>query len=121
MKTNNMIEVTFTCQQTFTLVRNHLLKQGKKAIDDGGNCRYLAPDGSKCAAGCLIPDGKYDQAFERKEVPTIVRQNGFSDWFGHNPRLVLLLQYIHDCERPSAWDQRLSDLAKEWGVLVEVS
>lgn len=111
----------FTNQQTFTLVRNHLLKQGRKALDDSGNCRYLAPDSSKCAAGCLIPEGQYNPAFEKKEVSKVINENGFSDWFGHNARLVVLLQYIHDCCSVFEWDQRLSDLAEGWGVSIEVS
>ena len=111
----------FTNQQTFTLVRNHLLKQGKKALDDSGNCRYLTPCGLKCAAGCLIPPEKYNVGFEKREVDKVMIENGFSDWFGHNARLVSLLQYIHDCCPSSEWDERLSDLAEGWGVSIEVS
>lgn len=110
----------FTNQQTFTLVRNHLLKQGKKALDDRG-CVYLSPDGSKCAAGCLIPEEKYDSSFERRDVPRVIIENGFSDWFEHNPCLVVSLQYIHDCSPSSEWDERLSDLAEGWGVSIELS
>ena len=110
----------FTNQQTFTLVRNHLLKQGKKALDDRCNCCYLT-NGLKCAAGCLIPEGKYDPSFERREVPKVMIENGFSDWFGHNARLVSLLQYIHDCSPSREWDKRLSDLAEGWGVSTELS
>ena len=111
----------FTNQQTFTLVRNHLLKQGKKALDDRGNCCYLTAEGLKCAAGCLIPEEKYDYSFERREVSKVINENGFSDWFEHNPYLVVSLQYIHDCCSVFEWDQRLSDLAEGWGVSVEVS
>ncbi len=51
-------------QEVFTKVKDHLLKQNKAAVNAGyGACAYLAPDGLKCAVGCLIPDGHTAQSF----------------------------------------------------------
>lgn len=45
-------------QETFDAVVQHLRQQGRRAVDETSNrCVYLAPDGSRCAVGALIPDG----------------------------------------------------------------
>lgn len=41
----------------------HLLKQGRPAMENG-HCRYRTQDGLKCAIGGLIPDAKYEPAFD---------------------------------------------------------
>ena len=43
-----------TALDVFNTISRHLLTQGKKS-KDGTMCVYHAKDGSKCAAGCLIP------------------------------------------------------------------
>lgn len=49
-------------------IEQHLIQQKKQAalIDENGTvkCQYLTPDGLKCAAGCLIPEGQYNPEFE---------------------------------------------------------
>lgn len=45
-------------QATFDKILLFLLDQGRQA-SDGHNCLYRAPDGCKCAFGCLIPDETY--------------------------------------------------------------
>jgi hypothetical protein len=45
-------------QQTFDTIVQHLRRQGHRAVNETGyRCEYLAPDGSRCAVGALIPDG----------------------------------------------------------------
>lgn len=54
-----------TKQEMFDKVAEHLLKQGGPAWDDkDGACKYRAPNGRKCAAGCLIPDNMYRKEWE---------------------------------------------------------
>lgn len=58
-----------TTRQVFDQVKEHLLKQNKQAKLDmefgvHENCQYLAPDGLKCAAGCLIAPDEYKSDFE---------------------------------------------------------
>ncbi len=43
-------------QAVATKVYQFLLKQGKPAIGADGGCLYQAPDGCRCAIGCLLPD-----------------------------------------------------------------
>lgn len=51
-----------TKQEMFDKVAEHLLKQGGPAWDN--MCMYRAPNGRKCAAGCLIPDNLYRKEWE---------------------------------------------------------
>lgn len=44
-------------------VRLHLLNMPKQA-KVGSGCQYRTPDGSSCAAGCLIADEHYSTALE---------------------------------------------------------
>jgi hypothetical protein len=51
-------------QEIFNRVVTHLFAQGKAAIDAKGTCSYRAPDGCKCAVGCLLPDEHYRPSME---------------------------------------------------------
>lgn len=58
-----------TPQDIFDRVSEHLLKQGRAAINPTPHtpsmtCVYRAPNGDKCAVGCLIPDELYRPDFE---------------------------------------------------------
>jgi hypothetical protein len=53
-----------TKQQVFDQVVKHLLKQGKRAYQEGKGCRYRTDDGLKCAVGCLLPDAAYTPDME---------------------------------------------------------
>lgn len=52
-----------TKQETFNKVAEHLITQWAKAEGEYGFA-YHAPDGKKCAVGCLIPDEIYDPDLE---------------------------------------------------------
>lgn len=49
-----------TEQQIFDQVARHLLKQGQRAVVEGGTCKYRY-NGLMCAAGCLISDDEYSE------------------------------------------------------------
>ena len=86
-----------TAQEVFDKVVNHLRTQGKRAIDAEGYCVYRAPDGCKCAAGCLIPDADYKPEYEKHTVWNIehvFERLGLSE----HMRLIAGLQGIHDRE-----------------------
>lgn len=59
-------------QQVFDTVVAHLRKQGKQAVNNDSKCVLRAPDGSKCAVGCLIPDNQYDPSFESHPLEAVV-------------------------------------------------
>lgn len=53
-----------TNQEIFDKVATHLLMQGKKSMNDRGECVYRNAAGRKCAVGCLIPEELYSNEFE---------------------------------------------------------
>ena len=54
-----------TNQEIFDFVKNYLSEQGRKSVY-GTDCAYRGPDGTKCAAGCLIKDELYSEDMEGK-------------------------------------------------------
>jgi hypothetical protein len=53
-------------QEIFNTVATKLLAQGVAAASPDGKCFYRGPNGTKCAAGHLIPDEKYYPTMEHK-------------------------------------------------------
>lgn len=106
----------FSKQQTFNTVKEHLLKQNQPCVDDIFNCKYRH-NGLKCAAGCLIPDDKYDPLMEDKTVDNKYFTD--EDFFGHDKQLVLHLQDIHDHYSVKDWEKELRLLAEDEGLLYE--
>ena len=97
-------------QEVYFKVRNHLLTQGRRAkIYD--QCRYRAPNGDKCAIGCLIPDDKYDPSMEGHLIscsPLIQDAIGASE---DHIDFLTDLQRVHDFSNPSEWNERLQAVA----------
>ena len=100
-------------QETYFKVRNHLLTQGRRAkIYD--QCRYRAPNGDKCAIGCLIPDDKYDPNMEGHLIscsPLIQDAIGASE---DHIDFLTDLQRVHDFSNPSEWNERLQAVALQY-------
>lgn len=86
-----------TAQEVFETVATHLLKQGGQARNEEG-CAYRAPDGSKCAAGCLIPDDLYDPSIEGKAIWALIHHHPekIGPAILAHPCLVGDLQNLHD-------------------------
>ncbi len=53
-----------TEQEIFDYVCQHLAKQGRSAVDQGGLCRYRMEDGRMCAVGCLLTDEEAERTGE---------------------------------------------------------
>lgn len=70
-------------------------------------CLYRAPDGSKCAAGVLIPDAVYSPDMEGHVWGNLIAQDCLSDNLPHwlakpeNKSLIERLQTVHD--NPDNW------------------
>lgn len=102
-------------QETYDHVKNHLLTQNREARLYG-SCAYRSADGLKCAIGCLIPDDKYDPAFEgmlwssnvtlRKLVESVTSASA---------RLLTELQDLHDWTDTFNWKSGLFAIAKKHG------
>ena len=62
-----------TNQEIYDDVLAHLRKQGKAAVNTGGDCQYRGASGTSCAVGCLIPDELYDPLIEGLSVVPLVK------------------------------------------------
>lgn len=94
-----------TAQQIFDQVATHLLTQKEPSLaEDKKTCLYYAPDGKKCAVGCLIKDEYYTKGLEYYSVNAVsveeaVRQSlGLTkeDFTPELEALLLSLQRVHD-------------------------
>jgi hypothetical protein len=74
-------------------------------------CKYLNPDGLKCAAGILIPNDQYNPEFEGKSWDTLVSDGLVED---KHQFLIYELQGIHDWTKPEDWKIALIKLAKQY-------
>lgn len=55
-------------QEVFDKVVTHLRTQGVPSMSGGQYCQYRGPNGTSCAAGCLIPDNAYTPELEGNGV-----------------------------------------------------
>lgn len=108
-----------TNQETFDAVVTHLRRQGRKALR-GRKCAYRGDDGTKCAAGCLIPDDLYSPKLEGWSVcKSSTLDNpvpGIISGLGHDLDLVEALQGAHDTAGPDYWESRFAEIAAEHGL-----
>ncbi len=103
-------------QKTFNKVVNFLLKQNKKSIDPSELCMYRGPEGTKCAAGCLIPDQLYDKSLEGIPVGNFNKVGELIKSQGHNVTFVRELQLIHDEYDVVKWPVQFKELARICGL-----
>lgn len=82
-----------TKAEVFYFVIAHLRAQGVQAKTEQGSCRYRTPEGLKCAAGCLIPDAKYNPEFEGSCWATIA--SNFPQYKEYRD-MIMDLQLLHD-------------------------
>jgi hypothetical protein len=84
-----------TQQEIFDTVVRALGIQGKPAMD-GIKCAYRAPDGSKCAAGHLIPDDVYQPEMEGTHIRKVLHSYSALDGLRPHTDLLMDLQDAHD-------------------------
>lgn len=112
--------------QIIDKVTAHLLQQNARCADDHGKCKYRC-DGMKCAVGCLIPDDKYEEAFEGIGVGMLLHDSSkhahralpileaIDVELGSPEHDVLYeLQYIHDKCEVIEWPTYLAMLRKRY-------
>jgi hypothetical protein len=93
-----------TNQQAFDQVVTHLAQQGRRAMgpakwDQSAEvCKYRGPDGTKCAAGVLIPDELYDPEMEGDGILVLLgRYERVRETLSDvRPGLLSALQRAHD-------------------------
>ena len=91
-----------TRQEIFDKVAKHLLTQPRSFVNSDVvkgkiRCLYRGPNGTKCAAGCLIPDDEYNESFENKTIDSIKDEIPSFDEFSTEDILMIKdLQNLHD-------------------------
>ena len=106
MNYNNNPKQRAKAQEIILKVFEHLIVQGERAMD-GPQCVYRAPDGNKCAAGCLIPDELYSNKMEGSSFRHVAMDHPkLQEMFGDYIELIGELQQIHDNYSP--WDPKLN-------------
>lgn len=117
-----------TRQQIFDKVATHLLTQNKRAMleDTRYGCAYRAPDGCKCAIGCLIPDELYPRFAEYERICAgAIPVELFAEINidkNADTSLIARLQHVHDdlAVEPSAWKNSLKALAYNYQLDAKV-
>lgn len=112
-----------TKQEIFNHVVTSLRVQNKKSIGHDGVCMYRGPNGTKCAAGWLLPDDKYTPSMECKAVHTPIfnyENTEITDAFismGYGASELMLLrslQTVHDSYPVDRWESKFEDTAHEY-------
>jgi hypothetical protein len=84
-------------QEMFNKVWLGLQGQGWKKSILHGQCKYRGPNGTKCAAGHLIPDDKYDPIFESCLVGDLhSKYSIFTEVDSDEILFISRMQNIHD-------------------------
>lgn len=102
--------------EIFTEVSKHLSTQNRRSVGVEGDCLYLAPNGDKCAVGCLIKPEFYKPSLEyhamhsaTPELSMALLNSGISD-DQETVELLTELQHIHDNEPIICWKDELACL-----------
>jgi hypothetical protein len=112
-------------QDLFDTVTAHLLTQRAKALGPVESahctlpvtgCMYRAPDGKKCAFGCIIPDSVYRPNMENNPATFVLFGTPELAFLRPHNDLIANLQTIHDAFEPAQWPGQLEKLAKEHGL-----
>lgn len=103
-----------TNQEIFNKVVSHLRAQGIKSKDATG-CLYRGPNGTKCAAGCLIEDSEYDPEMERQKIDKLLnnlKRNHPLLRLSDNLPIIYGLQWTHDEMSVEEWEEQFKIIAK---------
>ena len=84
-------------QECFDFIYKAVVKQNEQCLNDAGNCSYIGPNGTHCAAGFLL---------NAKELQILTETSSLSDDFGtasrrllkkhKQTRLIVDMQEAHD-------------------------
>lgn len=106
-------------QDIFNAVVLHLRTQNEKSESPSKECLYRGLNGKKCAAGCLIPDEKYNSSMEGKKVDSTMVLPIFED-MGYTPSQISIVQdfqLCHDFNPVGVWEGEFERIALEYGLL----
>lgn len=101
---------SITAQEIFDIVYSGLKARGfTRAVDGGGQCQYLAPNGNRCAAGLVFEKFDYVPA-ENVSVSWLEIDPKFPQALKGRVPLIRRLQLAHD-RNPTPYGMRNAILA----------
>lgn len=114
-------------QDMFDTIVMHLRWQGRKSLNQNGNCVYRGDDGDKCAVGCLIPDYLYRTSLESVSCLEIGENNEYAalkdylldDWDQDVDDCLCFLremQIIHDEQEVADWELAFLEVASKYSL-----
>lgn len=105
-------------QEAFNRIVTHLRKQGSRALDDTGGCRYRTPEGKRCAVGVLLTDEMYLPSFEGTGIwgNNLLLATLKTFYPNIKPELLGTLQAIHDGEDPCIWETAFQQIADKYSL-----
>lgn len=109
-----------TEQSIFDTVVAHLRAQGKKSEashKEYFGCAYRGEKGTKCAAGCLIPDDIYDPLMERINFSFLTPSFPQLNFLMAFSKIISSLQKIHDTCRVEDWEKFFQNVAKDYKLV----
>ena len=84
-------------QELYDFVVAAVVKQGRPSVGDNDRCLYRGPDGLKCAAGHVIPDGVYSPVeMENQDISGLCSQRLLPKSLIRHAALLSSLQVCHD-------------------------
>lgn len=108
---------TFTLQETFDKIVQHLRRQGCKATGKMG-CRFRIKKRNstvlRCAIGAVIPLSQYHPDMENRNVAVMGKERNHPahTFFGHRLGILNALQAVHDDSPTSSWERGFYNIAK---------
>lgn len=105
---------TMTAQEVFDTAVRGVIEQGVPSYD-GVRCLYRGPNGTKCAAGHLIPDDLYTNYMDTGPLEPVVRAIGLSEHI----KLIDALQIAHDSNFLFDTDQFVPEFRREAILVAE--
>jgi hypothetical protein len=110
-------------QEAFDTAARQIIKQGGQCIGgESDACQYRGPNGTKCAAGAVMPDEFYRPEMEGKPIDDLVDECGFvlPDWMQEDVMMLLLsrLQVTHDISLAEnnwhLWQLKMQEIARDF-------
>lgn len=122
-----------TPQSVFDSIVAHLRAQGCKSLDADGNCMYRGLNGTKCAAGILIPDEAYFPWMEGKGFQPIVADYAYDHRTTADERIIVRnalrmydrteysnivyeMQTLHDKTEVESWEEGFASIANRYAL-----
>lgn len=109
-----------TPQETFSLVVEHLRKQGKPSIGKRGGCKYRNELGLKCAIGAVIEDTEYSPEMEGHVLFDFLKMDydfvpaSLKERLEPHVSMLTALMHVHDYTTVELWEPGFQGIAKEF-------